>query len=90
MYKYLIQAYNDTDYGPANEIRIKVQASDEAQAIERAKTIAIRSNYSVLEIEDLRGAELRKISEVNIGLGEFKEPKTEGTGHKGIFGRRKT
>ena len=60
MFKYLIQAYNDTQLGAVNEIRIRVVAPNEDAAIERAKQIQVRSHYSVLEIEDLRGAELKK------------------------------
>lgn len=60
MYKYLIQAYNETDYGPANEIRIRVMAPNETAAVERAKQIAVRASYAILEIEDIRDAELKK------------------------------
>ena len=71
MFKYTIQAYNQTpNVGPVNEINVMVTADTESQAIQVAKTIVQRSNYSVLQVEDLTvhsttsvrvGDEIRKV-----------------------------
>ncbi len=54
MYKFTVEAYDSSDMGKLNIIHIVVQAADEAEAIERAKTIKQRSNYSIVGIEELR------------------------------------
>lgn len=53
MYKYTVEAYDESDIGKLNVIMIVVQAKDEAEAIERAKLIKVRTNYSVVGIEEL-------------------------------------
>lgn len=53
MFKYRIQAYNDSPYGPANEILVVVTANNEAEAKERAhKIVPDRTHFSVVEIEE--------------------------------------
>lgn len=53
MYKYTVEAYDQSDIGKFNIISIVVQAVDEAEAIKRAATIKVRTNYSVVGIEEL-------------------------------------
>lgn len=57
MFKYKVQAYDDTQYGPVHEMLVVVTASTEAQAIELAKKVVERTNYAIIEIEVL---ELKK------------------------------
>lgn len=52
MFKYRIQAYNNSPYGPANEILVVVTGSNEQEAIERAKKVVPdRTDFAVVEIE---------------------------------------
>lgn len=54
MFKYRLQAYNDSPYGPANEILVVVTASNEQEAKERAqKIVPDRTHFSVVEIEQV-------------------------------------
>jgi len=55
MYKFTVQAYDESDLGKLNIVDITVYAEDEATAIERAKTIRQRTTYSVIGIEELSG-----------------------------------
>lgn len=55
MYKYTVQAFDESDVGKLNVIHIVVQAGSEEDAIERAKTIKERSTYSIIGIEELTG-----------------------------------
>lgn len=57
MFKYKVQAYDDTQYGPVHEMMVVVTASTEADAIEKAKKVVERTSYSIVEIEVL---ELKK------------------------------
>lgn len=62
MYKYTIKAYSEFGtIGGLNAIQVTVQASNEDEAISRAKIIVKRDNYAVVAIEDMRGAEIKKI-----------------------------
>lgn len=62
MYKYTIKAYSDFGtVGGINAIQVTVQASNEEDAIRRAKLIVKRENYAVVAIEDLRGSEIKKV-----------------------------
>ena len=53
MYKYTVEAFNESDMGKLNMIHITVQATNEAEAIERAKAIKERTTYAIIGIEDL-------------------------------------
>lgn len=53
MYKYTVEAYDQTDMGKLNTIMIVVQAKDEEEALLRASTIKNRTNYSLVGIEEL-------------------------------------
>ena len=55
MYKYTVQAFNESDIGKLAVINIVVTASSEAEALEKAKQIKERSNYSIVGIELLEG-----------------------------------
>ena len=55
MYKYTVEAYDQTDLGKLNIIHITVTAADEAEAIDRAKAIKQRTTYAVVGIEELSG-----------------------------------
>lgn len=55
MYKYTVEAFDQSDMGKLNIIHIVVQAADEAQAMERAAQIKERTNYAVVGIEELSG-----------------------------------
>lgn len=59
MYEYQIQAFDKSDLGKVNVITITVQARTEDEAIEKAKTIKERTDYSVIAIKDL-GKEFKK------------------------------
>ncbi len=60
MYKYTIQAFDDTDMGKLNLINIVVQADDDDSAIAKAKAIKARGSYSILSIEELTSREFKK------------------------------
>lgn len=54
MYEYTIQAFNsDQSVGKINVINVVVQANSEAEAIERAKQIVERHDYTVVSIKEL-------------------------------------
>lgn len=53
MYKYTVEAYDESDMGKLNIIHIVVQAKDEAEAMERAAKIKQRTNYAIVGIEEL-------------------------------------
>lgn len=53
MYKYTVEAFDETDIGKINVILIVVQAKGEAEAIERASKIKQRTRYSIVGIEEL-------------------------------------
>lgn len=55
MYKYTVQAFNESDLGKLAVINIVVTASDEAEALEKAKQIKERTTYSIIGIEVLDG-----------------------------------
>jgi len=55
MYKYTVQAFNESDLGKLAVINIVVTAADEAEALEKAKQIKERTTYSVIGIEVLDG-----------------------------------
>lgn len=55
MYKYTVQAFNESDLGKLAVINIVVTASDEAEALEKAKAIKERTTYSIIGIEVLEG-----------------------------------
>ena len=55
MYKYTVEAFDQSDIGKVNIIHIVVQAADEAGAIERAGQIKERTNYAIVGIEELTG-----------------------------------
>lgn len=55
MYKYTVEAFDESDVGKLNIIHIVVQAPDEDAAIERAKVIKQRTTYSIVGIEELTG-----------------------------------
>jgi hypothetical protein len=55
MYKYTVEAFDESDMGKLNIIHIVVQAADEEQAMARAAQIKQRTNYAVVGIEELTG-----------------------------------
>ncbi len=55
MYKYTVESYNSSDIGKLDAITITVLAADKEDAIKRAKQIELRTNYSVIGIEELLG-----------------------------------
>lgn len=55
MYKFTVEAYDESDLGKLNIVHITVYAETEDAAIERAKTIRQRTTYSVTGIEELAG-----------------------------------
>lgn len=55
MYKYTVEAFDESDMGKLNIIHIVVQAKDEADAMERAAQIKQRTNYAIVGIEELAG-----------------------------------
>ena len=55
MYKYTVQAFNESDLGKLAVINIVVTAASEEEALEKAKTIKERTTYSVIGIEVLEG-----------------------------------
>ena len=55
MYKYTVEAFDQSDMGKLNIIHIVVQAEDEEQAMARAAQIKQRTNYAVVGIEELTG-----------------------------------
>jgi hypothetical protein len=55
MYKYTVQAFNESDLGKLAVINIVVTAATEEEALEKAKTIKERTTYSVIGIEVLEG-----------------------------------
>ena len=62
MFKYTITAYNfDQSIGAVERIQIVVTAPNVVQAIKRAAVLAVRQNYAVEAIEDLRGSKLNKL-----------------------------
>lgn len=62
MFKYTIKASNyDSTIGSVDIIQIVVTANNEAQAKVLAEKIAIRRDYVIIGIEDLKGLSLAKI-----------------------------
>lgn len=59
MYEYTIQAFNSGDLGKVDVIQITVQARTDEEAIEKAKKLKERSDYSVIAIKDV-GKEFKK------------------------------
>lgn len=55
MFKYTVEAYDESDLGKINIIHVTVYAKGEAEAIERAKAIKQRTTYSIVGIEELTG-----------------------------------
>lgn len=55
MYKYTVQAFNESDLGKLAIINIVVTASTEEEALEKAKQIKERTTYSIIGIEVLEG-----------------------------------
>lgn len=55
MYKYTVEAYDESDLGKVNIIHITVYAADDSDAVERAKTIRNRTTYAIVGIEELSG-----------------------------------
>ena len=55
MYKYTVQAFNESDLGKLAVINIVVTASSEEGALEKAKQIKERTTYSIIGIEVLEG-----------------------------------
>ncbi len=55
MYKYTVEAFDESDVGKLNIIHIVVQAASEEDAVERARTIKQRTTYSIVGIEELSG-----------------------------------
>lgn len=55
MYKYTVQAFNESDLGKLAVINIVVTASSEEEALEKAKAIKERTTYSIIGIEVLEG-----------------------------------
>ena len=55
MYKFTVEAYDQSDLGKLNVVHITVYAETEDAAIERARTIRERTTYSVVGIEELSG-----------------------------------
>jgi len=55
MYKYTVQAFNESDLGKLAVINIVVTAATEEEALEKAAQIKERSNYSIIGIELLEG-----------------------------------
>ena len=55
MFKYTVEAYDESDLGKINIIHVTVYAKCEAEAIERAKAIKQRTTYSIVGIEELTG-----------------------------------
>jgi hypothetical protein len=53
MNKYTIEAFNVTPIGGVNVIRVVVQAKSEDEAMIRARKLVVRSDYSVVCIEEL-------------------------------------
>jgi hypothetical protein len=66
MFEYSIQAYDETDLGKVNVIQVTVQARTKDAAIEHAKQIESRTNYSVTGIKDL-GGEFKKVESPSKG-----------------------
>jgi len=55
MFKYTVEAYDESDLGKINIIHVTVYPKGEAEAIERAKAIKQRTTYSIVGIEELTG-----------------------------------
>lgn len=55
MYKYTVEAFDQSDLGKINIIHITVYAGNDDEAIERAKTIRQRTTYAIVGIEELSG-----------------------------------
>lgn len=55
MYKYTVEAYDESDMGKLNTIHIVVQATSEEEAMQRAAAIKQRTNYAIVGIEELAG-----------------------------------
>lgn len=55
MYKYTVEAFDESDMGKLNVIHIVVQAADEEQAMARAAQIKQRTTYAIVGIEELTG-----------------------------------
>lgn len=55
MFKYTVQAFNESDLGKLAIINIVVTAASEAEALEKAKQIKERTTYSIIGIEVLEG-----------------------------------
>jgi len=55
MYKYTVQAFNESDLGKLAVINIVVTAANETEALEKAKQIKERTTYSIIGIEVLDG-----------------------------------
>jgi hypothetical protein len=55
MYKYTVQAFNESDLGKLAVINIVVTAANEQEALEKAKQIKERTTYSIIGIEVLEG-----------------------------------
>ena len=55
MYKYTVEAFDESDMGKLNIIHIVVQATSEENAMARAAEIKQRTNYAVVGIEELTG-----------------------------------
>lgn len=53
MYKYTVEAYDESDLGKLNGILIVVKAHREDEAIKRAQQIKQRTNYNIVGIEEL-------------------------------------
>lgn len=52
MYKYTIEAFDKSDMGKLNVIRIVVEATTDEEAIERASAIKQRTEYAIVSIEE--------------------------------------
>ncbi len=55
MFKYTVQAFNESDLGKLAVINIVVTASSEEEALEKARQIKERTDYSIIGIEVLEG-----------------------------------
>jgi hypothetical protein len=55
MFKYTVEAFDESDVGKLNIIHIVVQAGSEEDAIDRARNIKQRTTYAIVGIEELTG-----------------------------------
>lgn len=55
IYKYTVEAYNDSPMGKLDAVSIVVHASDDSQAFEKAAKIKQRQSYNISKIEELLG-----------------------------------